>query len=253
MKKLKLQILLYTTLTIFAWMIVGLASARQKNQMVTSLRPVILNQENNHFLGMDDVKKIVRGIQQRPIEECKRGEVKIAQIEEDLQHNPYVKQAEAYTDIGGNVVVELELRKPLARVMYEDGEGFYVDQEWERVDLSRSFSANTILIRGLPRDLAPRGDSLYAQRLRGLKSFLGYVDKSEFLRSQISELVVRKDGELVIYPEVGDVVIEFGQPVNIADKFQNLELFYHRVLNHVGWSKYKSISLKYTDQIVARK
>src|SRR5688572_1107532 len=105
MKKLKFQILLYTLLTIFSWMIVGLGAARQKKELVTGLQPRILNEENNHFLGMDDVKGIVRDIQERPIEECRQGEVKTDEIERSLKENPYVKTAEAYTDIAGKVVV----------------------------------------------------------------------------------------------------------------------------------------------------
>ena len=86
-----------------------------------------------------------------------------------------------------------------------------------------------------------------------MEEFLRYVDKSSFLRSLVSEIVVDDAGELTIFPEVGDVVIEFGKPIRIKEKFDNLELFYHNVLNKVGWKKYKSISLKYREQIVAEK
>ncbi len=253
MKKLKIQILLYSLLAIFAWMIVGLGAARQDNAKVSSLRPVILNEENNHFLEMDDVTKLVRDIQERPLEECKQGEVKIHEIESSLEENPYVKRAEAYTDVGGNVVVELELRKPLARIMYEDGTGFYLDREYNKVDLSNSYSANTLLIRGLEREpLAPR-DTVKSEQLNEMHDFLNFVDRSELLRSQISEIVVRPNGDMVIYPELGDVIIEFGKPEDIQKKFANMETFYRRVLTYSGWSKYKSISLKYEGQVVAKR
>ena len=252
MKRLKYQILLYSLLTIFSWMIVGLGAARQSGQKVQSLQPVITNEENNHFLEMDDVRQMVREIQQRPIEECLRGEVKIDEIESSLDKNPYVKVAEAYTDIGGNVVVQLELRKPLARIVYEDGTGFYLDKDFNKVDLSRNFSANTILVRGLEKEtLLPR-DTVKSQQLNDLREFLDFVDASEFLRSQIAEVVVRPNGELMLYPEIGDVAIEFGKPTDLRQKFDHMVLFYKKVLNHVGWRKYKSISLKYKNQVVAR-
>ncbi len=253
MKKVKLQILLYSLLTVFSWMIVGLGAARQSNAKVSSLNPVILNEENNHFLEMDDVKDMVRKIQERPLEECKQGQVKIEEIERSLEGNPYVKTAEAYTDVGGNVVVELELRKPLARVMYEDGTGFYLDREFNKVDLSNSYSANTLIVRGLEREpLAPR-DTVKSEQLNEMHDFLDFVDHSILLRSQISEIVVRPNGDLVIYPEMGDVVIEFGKPKDMKEKFSKMETFYRRVLNYSGWQKYKSISLKYKNQVVARR
>ena len=253
MKKLKFQILLYGLLTLFSWMIVGLGSARQSNAKVSSLQPVILNEENNHFLEMDDVRTMVRNIQERPLEECKQGQVKIDAIERSLEENPYVKTAEAYTDVGGNVVVELELRKPLARIMYEDGTGFYLDREFNKVDLSSTYSANTLLVRGLEREpLAPR-DTVKSEQLNGMRDFLSFVDRSELLRSQVSEILVKPNGDLVIYPEMGDVIIEFGKPDDMEKKFTNMEIFYRRVLNYSGWGKYKSISLKYKNQVVARR
>lgn len=252
-KRIKLQVLLYTALTVFSWMIVGLGAARQKRDLVAELKPRILNEENNHFLGMDDVKEIVRDIQQRPIEECKVGEVKTDVIEGKLRENPYVKNAEAYTEIGGTVVVELELRKPLARVMNEDGSGFYLDREYRKVDLSHNFSANILLVRGMEREALEPRDTVKSEQLLALEEFLKYVDQSEFLRSQISEVVVRDNGDLVIYPEVGNVIVEFGPPTDVAQKFSNMELFYQRVLNRVGWRKYRSISLKYKDQVVAKR
>ncbi len=244
---------MYALITIFSWMIVGLGAARQSGQKVKSLQPVIMNEENNHFLEIEDVRKMVREIQQRPIEECLQGDVKISEIESSLDKNPYVKVAEAYTDIGGNVVVQLQLRKPLARVVYEDGTGFYLDQDFNKVDLSSNFSANTILLRGLEKEtLIPR-DTVVSEQLNNLHEFLNYVDRSEFLRSQISEVVRAPNGELLILPEVGDVSIEFGLPEELEEKFENMELFYKKVLNHVGWRKYKSISLKYKNQVVARR
>lgn len=253
MKRLRYQILMYALITIFSWMIVGLGAARQSGQKVKSLQPVIMNEENNHFLEIEDVRKMVREIQQRPIEECLQGDVKISEIESSLDKNPYVKVAEAYTDIGGNVVVQLQLRKPLARVVYEDGTGFYLDQDFNKVDLSSNFSANTILLRGLEKEtLIPR-DTVVSEQLNNLHEFLNYVDRSEFLRSQISEVVRAPNGELLILPEVGDVSIEFGLPEELEEKFENMELFYKKVLNHVGWRKYKSISLKYKNQVVARR
>jgi cell division protein FtsQ len=253
MKKLKFQILLYGLLTVFSWMIVGLGAARQSGAKVSSLQPVILNEENNHFLEMDDVRAMVRNIQERPLEECKQGEIKIGEIERSLESNPYVKTAEAYTDVGGNVVVELQLRKPLARVMYEDGTGFYLDHEFNKVDLSSTYSANTPLLRGLEREpLEPR-DTVLSTQLNDLREFLLYVDRSELLRAQVSEVVRRANGDLVLFPEMGDVVVEFGKPDAIEEKFANMELFYRRVLNYAGWKKYKSISLKYKNQVVARR
>lgn len=250
--KLK-KIALYGGLIALSWVVVGLGAARQKSLPVDDFRTVILNDENNHFLVSEDVEELVMDVQGRPLAEVARGEVKVAEIEQELRENPFVKKAEAYTEIGGDLVVEMELRKPLARIMFEDGSGFYLDKEYNKLDLSKRYAANTVLVRGLEWEpLLPR-DSIASQQIVHLREFLEYVDGDEFLRSQVSEVVLEEDGDLIIYPEVGDVIIEFGKPVRITDKFDNMELFYDKVLNKIGWDKYRQISLKYRGQVVAER
>lgn len=253
MNKTIRKIALYSGLVILSWVIVGVGLAKQGKREVSGFRTVILNEENNHFLGQEEVSDLVEKVQGQPLEQCQRGNIRVGEIESSLRDNPYVRTAEAYTRLNGEVVVELELRKPLARVLYEDGSGFYLDREFRKVDLSPRFAANTLLVRGLTWEpLEPR-DSLQNEALLGMRKFLEYVDKDEFLRSQVSEVVRKDNGDLMLYPELGEQVIEFGKPLRIEDKFDNLKLFYDKVLNQTGWENYREISLKYRGQIVARK
>ena len=246
------KIALYTGLIAMSWLIVGIGVARHNSRDVKEFRTVVSNEENNHFLGREDVIEIVEGIQGEVMEETPRGEVKVAEIEAGLRENPYVKDAEVFKQLNGNVVAELELRKPLARVLYEDGSGFYLDQDYRKLDLSSRYSANVILVRGLDFEpLMPR-DTIDNPQISDLREFLEYVDGDDFLRSQISEVVMDDDGELTLYSEVGDLVIEFGTPDRIEDKFDNMKLFFDKVLNQVGWDQYEEISLKYRGQVVAR-
>lgn len=249
--KLK-KIALYGGLIAMSWLIVGLGIARQGSREVNKFRPVVHNEDNNHFLSREDVTEIAEDIQGSPLEKTPRAEVKVAEIEEGLKENPFVKSAEVFKEIMGDVVAELELRRPVARVLYEDGSGFYLDQDYRKLDLSRDFSANVILVRGLEWEpLLPR-DSIASKEIVDLQEFLEYVEGDDFLRSQISEVVVDDQGELTLYSEVGDLVIRFGLPERIESKFDNMKLFFDKVLNQVGWDQYGEISLKYRGQVVAQ-
>lgn len=253
MKKNIQKIALYGVLITLTWVVVSVGLARQRKLPVDDFRTVIVNDENNHFLNSEDVEELVTEVHGRPLAEVARGEVNVAEIERELRENPFVKEAEAYTELGGDLVVEMELRKPLARVVFEDGSGFYLDKDYRKLDLSRRYAANTLLLRGLAWEpLLPR-DSLLNPQLTEIRKFLEYIDGDRFLRSQVSEVLWEEDGDLVIYPEVGDVRIEFGRPVRIEEKFSNMKLFYEKVLNKVGWDKYRQISLKYRGQVVAER
>jgi len=245
--------LLYLGIIVLSWIVVGLGSAADKRRVVTELKAEVINEENNHFLNIKDIEEVVKQVQGRPITEVSRGDVNIQEIERALELNTYVRNAEAYREMGGAVVVRMELRKPVARAVFEDGEGFYLDDHMHVMGLTPRFSANVPLVRGLKLSQWQPKDSAGKVFLHELKGFLNYVHASEFLRSQISEVVVTKSRKLKLYPEMGNAVIEFGKPEHVARKFSDLEFFYRRVLNFEGWENYKSINLEFKDQIVAKK
>lgn len=251
MKNRRIQIAVYTLIIMVSWLIVGLGNASRAGEECRLLRTVIRNQENNHFLDAEAVAEIVRDIQGAEVKGQKMGDLKVADIERGLESNPYVRSAEAYKRPDGVLAVELELRKPLARVIPYGEKGFYLDQELRKVDISPRYTANTVLVRGAFKEpLEPR-EALVNPVLGELGPLLHFVDEDPFLRSQISEIVIAENGELILFPEVGDVIIRFGKPGNYEAKFRKLQLFYERVLKKVGWEKYKQVDLRFRDQIVA--
>ncbi len=64
---------------------------------------------------------------------------------------------------------------------------------------------------------------------------------------------ISDEGNIEIYPELGNFVIDFGSMENYQTKMQNLWLFYKNVLPKVGWNYYEKIVLKYNNQILGRK
>ena len=61
------------------------------------------------------------------------------------------------------------------------------------------------------------------------------------------------NGQMEMFPRVGNHVISFGQPKDMKKKMERLRTFYTEVLNKVGWNKYKRIDLQYSNQIVCVK
>jgi cell division protein FtsQ len=244
---------IYGVLIIGAWVTVSVAARQREDGKCKELVTHIRNSEANQFLDVDAVRALVVEIQGRNPEDCRLEEIKVSAIEYALKSNPYVFDAEVYKDVSSRLQVDLELRRPIARVIDMSGEGFYLDEHLTKVDLSTQFTSNVPLVRGeFFEPMMPR-DTLRSRELAGIQEFLLFVDGNEFLRSQVSEIVVNKLGEVTMYPEVGDVVVHFGTPEDLDDKFENLMAFYQEVLNKTGWDKYASINLKFKGQIVAKK
>ena len=80
-----------------------------------------------------------------------------------------------------------------------------------------------------------------------------YLTSDSFWNSQVEQFWVADNGQMEMFPRVGNHVISFGQPKDMKKKMERLRTFYTEVLNKVGWNKYKRIDLQYSNQIVCVK
>lgn len=90
-----------------------------------------------------------------------------------------------------------------------------------------------------------------------LLNFVVLVEKDDFWRSEIVQIVVTKgaDGgpEIELVPRTGDHTVIFGSPDDAEEKFAKLLTFYRRGLRNIGWETYRTINVKYKEQVVCTK
>ena len=68
--------------------------------------------------------------------------------------------------------------------------------------------------------------------------------------AQIAEIKITKDGNITIYPQIGDYVIYYGKPTDLEYKFKKLSIFFKEILPLKGWDAYEAVNVQYKDQIV---
>ena len=67
-------------------------------------------------------------------------------------------------------------------------------------------------------------------------------------------MYVEADGQMEVIPKIGGQTIRFGMvDENLPEKFDRLKIFYNEGLRKVGWDKYKTIDLRYKDQVVCER
>ena len=93
----------------------------------------------------------------------------------------------------------------------------------------------------------------FASILNKLYYLASYVNKDKFLRSQIIQVYINKEGEIELVPRVGNHIIVLGDVNDLDEKFEKLMIFYKKALGYAGWNNYKTINLKYNNQIVCVK
>lgn len=80
-----------------------------------------------------------------------------------------------------------------------------------------------------------------------------YVEDDDFWKAQIQQIHVKSDGDVILIPLVGDQLIELGSFDNYEKKLRNTRAFYEQVLSKNNWDKYKTVNVKYDNQVIAKR
>lgn len=170
------------------------------------------------------------------------GDINTENIEQKLYRNPVIKKVDCYITPSGDISIDVWQREPLFRVC--GPLNFYVDIEGRVLPVSRDFTVYVPVVTGeLNKQFATTK----------LKDFVLFLHNNEFWNAQVEQIDIDSDSNVVLVPRVGDHEIELGTLDDYEQKLQKLKVFYVEGLNKIGWGDYKSISIKYKNQVVCTK
>ncbi|MCK8491500.1 cell division protein FtsQ/DivIB [Spirosoma sp. RP8] len=179
-------------------------------------------------------------------------ELNFHQLEERLRRHGLVNSCQISRDLTGDLLVTVEQPRPLARLIASgDGvqtvAGQYVSEEGRFFPISMNYSARVPVLTG---DYFVKNRSLASERNRPLLELLKRIRDDPFWRAQITEVSVDGQGEVRMWPQMGNHQIELGTPTDLEAKFKKLKLFYTDVLPAKGWDRYSRVNVQYRNQIV---
>ncbi|WP_234408917.1 hypothetical protein [Marinilabilia salmonicolor] len=74
-----------------------------------------------------------------------------------------------------------------------------------------------------------------------------------FWNAQIEQVYVKRNGDFVMVPRVGDHLILLGPPERVEEKLRNLRALYKQGLSPREWNNYQVINLKFKGQVLCSK
>jgi cell division protein FtsQ len=117
-----------------------------------------------------------------------------------------------------------------------------------------NFTAKVLVANGfILEGFANRVDTLDTKLARDLYNTALFIENDTLWNDQIEQLYVNQQSEIEMVPRVGNQRIILGTADSLQVKFRNLLAFYKKAMPRVGWDAYKTISLKYANQIVCEK
>ncbi len=221
----------------------------------------ISDTKNPGFINQDDISKIIVQNFDSIIGIC-IDSINTEMIETTLIDNPYIKNVEIFKSVTGEVEIYVEPHTPLARIINKDGESFYLSTNGCILPFSNKFTPRVIVVSGFidekyqiskemnfKKNSKPTGEE---SMLSSIHYLSGELSKHEYLNKYIEQIFINKKGEIELVPANGNHIILVGNINNIQRKLSNLMAFY-RAGTSASEQNYRSLNLKYINQVICKK
>ena len=212
------------------------ATGNNKTRLV---KDIIIDYEDEDMYITDE--SVRRAIFKDPQAQHPMGMIKLDEIETLLDNNDMIEKSEVFFTIDGMLNVTIKQREPIARVL-QNNEVFYMDTQGKKMPLSKSFSARVPLLRGM--------SNKYWEATHNMMLF---IQNDPWLKENITEVVVKPNGEYEFLMRVARFKVLFGKFENEKIKNANLKAFYKQLEENKKLNEYSSVNLKYTNQVICKR
>jgi cell division protein FtsQ len=240
----------------------GFVSDNQSKVVCNSISITIREDEKKSFINKNDVLTLLERKNFKYIG-IQIDMLNTMSLENYLYQFPAVKKADVYTTVNGILNVVITQRKPVLRIINNSGRSYYIDEDGIIMPGSDRFTAYVLIANGIINDnpLVEKNKSVWNKDSLGnqvpsqildLYKLSVYINGDDLWRSQIEQIYVNENNEIVLVPRVGSHLILFGKADQIEMKFRKLKSIY-KIFNTIGWNRYQTINLKFKNQIICTK
>ena len=199
--------------------------------------------------------------------------VDLAAFGKKLKDYPYLESVKIVTN-QGVVTVKAKQEKVIAKVFSKENRLFYLAKSGKILPESPFPTGRVVVVNGnisiadnphLFANEEEKSDSL--KKSKGSYSSVytvwkiaDYLDENEFWKAQIGQIYVDEGGDVKLVPTVGEHLVIFGQirycdnaSEEVEQRFENLKNVYKQGFRITGWNRYKTINLKFGQEIPCEK
>jgi cell division protein FtsQ len=235
-----LKYLLFAVLIGFLSFLYSFTSVRNSQKKVAKIE-VKFQAGNNNFLTHFMVNKLL--IQNDTIVTNQaKSAIDLYNLENNVLKNPYVEKAAVFLTIGGVLETNIKQRTPIARI-FSNKDSYYIDKQGVKVPLSSNYSARVLLVSGV----------VNSADIKMILPLVSYILEDDFLHKEIVGIVKSDLDEYEFSVRSGDYKIDFGKLNDLEVKFNKLKAFYNTTYKNKTIQEYKTITVKYHNQVVGAK
>ena len=221
----------------------GFASHRSATKNIQDIEVVFENGENL-FISYDMVNKLL--IQKFDLNDNQAKEnINLNNLEEFVQSNDMIENAELFLTIRGDLGVIIRQRTPVLRVA-NSTESYYYDSQGQKMPLSSNYSARVPIT----------SSELNFENCSDIICLSNKIISDGFLQKQIigiNQIEGEGANQFELKTRYGNQIIIFGDLNDVDEKIKKLKVFYQKALEDNTLENYRSINLKFSNQVVCAK
>ncbi|MBN1251971.1 MAG: hypothetical protein JXR51_06705 [Bacteroidales bacterium] len=240
----------------------GFINNKQKNALCTSINITYKDTILDKFISKQEILKIIDPENQKVLGK-KLDEINVAELEKKISTQHFVKSAEVYKKINGELNVELYQRKPIIRIINKYGKSFYISENGVILPISKNFIPRLPIVTG-NINFSPDFDTITnitnykiinkdIKLLNDIFTLANFIKNNELWNAQIQQIYINNENEFEIIPLVGNQTIIIGNIEDFEEKFIKLETIYKNGFSVENINNYKEINLKYKNQVICVK
>ena len=209
---------------------------KNENRLTTGLDISIFPSKDS-YLSKDSIRSILN-----PFLGYEKKSINLNLIENIVDNNSYVDKSEVSLSFSGNLVLKIEQKTPVGRVISEN-EMFYVDKDLRKMDLSKHQSARVPIVIGFENEISRSY----------LKKVFEHIDDDIFLKQNISKIIINSSNSISLKLRAFDLIVNMGDQRNLKNKFLKLKAFYTMANAKKNLMEFKQINLQFDNQVVVVK
>jgi len=236
----KRNIIFWSVLLIFISLTLIIVNHRRKSVLCSNIDVVFFDSTKNKLLDKQEIIETMQDAEGILIGK-EISKINLANLEDALNNQASVRHAEVYKTINGDIKVEIKQRIPILRI-FTDSLSYYIDEYGIVMPLPNKYRPRVLPANGFIKQRSKMIADLY--------ELAKFIYKNEFWKSQIQQIFVEKDGDIILIPRVGSQHIILGSINNLEKKFMKLMALYEYGFKIKDWNQYTDINLKYKNQVV---
>lgn len=235
-----IKYLVFLILMVCLGFLYSFSSLRNEQKKVSNIIVQFEDGENNFLTHLMVNKLLIQSGDS--IQNQAKSVINLYKLENNVTQNPYVEKASVFLTIEGMLKAIIKQRGPVARIINEY-ESYYVDKQGVKIPLSDNFSSRVLLVSGIFND----------KNLEEILPLIHTILSDNFLQKEVVGISRSSAGEYQFAVRSGDYKINFGKLTEIDVKIKKLKAFYNKTFEDKTIQNYKTINVKYHNQVVCTK